>query len=152
MSEIQKLTISDEIEMGRLYNSGMNSMKIGKRFKIDNKTVIKKLRLRGVTIRKNLGAKNLLRANRGTTRYRPACSRVQRAIKKNILIRPDTCEKCGITPPLKKNGVAGIDAHHCDYNKPLEVMWLCISCHQIWHMENRAIPFQARADVRKGAE
>lgn len=24
-------------------------------------------------------------------------------------------------------------AHHCDYNKPLEVMWLCPIHHKAWH-------------------
>ena len=37
------------------------------------------------------------------------------------------CEVCryGIT-----------QAHHTDYSKPLEVMWLCRTHHQKWHEEN----------------
>ena len=32
-----------------------------------------------------------------------------------------------------------IQAHHCDYNKPLDVLWLCQGCHHSWHKLNRAI-------------
>jgi len=37
------------------------------------------------------------------------------------------CEVCG---DIKVHG------HHCDYNKPLEVMWLCAEHHSQWHSEN----------------
>jgi len=42
------------------------------------------------------------------------------------------CQVCGIETQ--------IDAHHPDYNKPFEVMWLCRSHHQKWHQGNKAIP------------
>ena len=50
---------------------------------------------------------------------------VKRAIKQGKLIRPGACETCGssCTP----------DAHHCDYSKPTDVMWLCKACHVEWH-------------------
>jgi len=38
------------------------------------------------------------------------------------------CEMCGAFPT---------DAHHDDYSKPLEVRWLCHSCHQRLHQERR---------------
>ena len=34
------------------------------------------------------------------------------------------CEQCGALPA---------DAHHDDYSKPLDVRWLCESCHGIEH-------------------
>lgn len=36
-----------------------------------------------------------------------------------------SCEKCG--------GTDHIHAHHDDYNKPLEVRWLCAVHHKEWH-------------------
>ena len=30
-----------------------------------------------------------------------------------------------------------IEAHHCDYDRPYDVMWLCKSCHVEWHKNNQ---------------
>lgn len=49
---------------------------------------------------------------------------VRRAIKNGVLIRPTTCEQCG------KN--SRIYAAHSDYSKPLDIRWLCASCHIKW--------------------
>ena len=49
--------------------------------------------------------------------------RVQRAIKKGVLV-PEPCP-CG-----NKES----HAHHEDYSKPLDVIWLCKSCHQRLHI------------------
>ena len=46
---------------------------------------------------------------------------LNRAVKKGILVKPDTCSKCS----QKKK----ITAHHHDYNLPLDVEWLCYECH-----------------------
>lgn len=56
---------------------------------------------------------------------------VAKAIKLGELVRPETCENCGLT----QYG-APINAHHDDYSKPLEVRWLCVSCHQQLHRGN----------------
>lgn len=50
---------------------------------------------------------------------------VKRAIARGDIIKPKNCSKCGI------EGV--IQAHHPDYSKPLEVMFLCTKCHGIEH-------------------
>jgi hypothetical protein len=49
-----------------------------------------------------------------------------KALKKGKLIKPDICFKCG-----NKNNP--IEAHHENYGNPLEVIWLCKSCHKITH-------------------
>lgn len=53
---------------------------------------------------------------------------VQLALKFNILVRPDTCSKCGVK--------CKPEAHHPDYSKPLDVIWLCKSCHENVHHLN----------------
>lgn len=51
------------------------------------------------------------------------------AVEKGKITRPDTCSKCN------KKGL--IHAHHNDYEKPLEVEWLCHKCHFIKHMRRK---------------
>lgn len=47
---------------------------------------------------------------------------VYRATQKGVLVRPDTCERC--------SRVGRVEASHNDYDKPLEVEWLCRQCHR----------------------
>lgn len=51
--------------------------------------------------------------------------RVRRAIKAGKIIRPKCCSICG------KEGFTV--AHHHDYNKPLDVIFVCQSCHKRIH-------------------
>lgn len=60
------------------------------------------------------------------------------AIEKGLLIRKTHCEKCGDNP-VYSNGRTGIEAHHPNYNKPLDVVWLCKKCHFEWHENNKAV-------------
>lgn len=67
-----------------------------------------------------------------------AQNKVERAIKRGELVRPMSCSKCKQSKVFK-DGRSGIQAHHCDYNKPLEVMWLCQKCHHQWHKFNEPV-------------
>lgn len=55
---------------------------------------------------------------------------VNRAIQRGALVK-NPCEVCGNTES---------EAHHCDYNKPLEVTWLCDNHHFEWHKHHKPIP------------
>ena len=56
---------------------------------------------------------------------------VRHAITTGKLLKPDQCEQCSNT--------TNIQGHHCDYTKPLDVMWLCSKCHGLWHRKNKPI-------------
>jgi hypothetical protein len=58
-----------------------------------------------------------------------AQQKCRKAIKKGIIQRPDACSECKI--------FCKPDAHHQDYNKPLEVVWLCKSCHLKVHQGHK---------------
>lgn len=52
-----------------------------------------------------------------------------RAIAAGLLVRPKTCQECGAS--------GRIAAHHPDYSKPLDVEWLCRSCHSYADAQRR---------------
>ena len=59
-----------------------------------------------------------------------AIEAVRKAIKAGTLIRPDECSECG-----KK---CKPDGHHDDYDKQLDVRWLCRVCHYEHHRNEKA--------------
>jgi len=48
------------------------------------------------------------------------------AVAADKISKPRVCERCG-------KEVTSINAHHPDYSKPLNVLWLCIPCHHLLH-------------------
>lgn len=65
------------------------------------------------------------RAVKKNPEKRKAVSVAAYAVKCGHLIRPENCTQCGNT--------GRIEGHHEDYSKPLEVIWLCTSCHSDLH-------------------
>lgn len=61
-----------------------------------------------------------------------------RAIKNGRLTRLP-CEKCGLEPGRRDSKREWVLAHHDNYAKPLDVRWLCNSCHGEWHRQNQAV-------------
>ena len=54
---------------------------------------------------------------------RKAWTSVRLAVLRGELAKPEKCSVCKGTEPR-------IEAHHEDYDKPLQVIWLCSPCHR----------------------
>jgi protein-arginine kinase activator protein McsA len=65
-------------------------------------------------------------------KYR-ATNAVNNALRDGKIERPDACQLCG--------NDAHLHAHHHDYDKPLEIVWVCARCHMRHHhaLEDHAI-------------
>lgn len=53
---------------------------------------------------------------------------VKQAVTSGRLIKPPTCSNCLEEAKL-------IHAHHDDYDKPLNIIWLCVDCHVDRHTD-----------------
>src|SRR4030095_15298421 len=53
----------------------------------------------------------------------------RKAYRDGLIYRPTKCFKCNSEYCFEK-----FQAHHEDYSKPLEVIWLCTSCHRLYHI------------------
>ena len=49
------------------------------------------------------------------------------AVERGDIVRPDVCSMYGCDHAGK------IEGHHTDYEKPLDVQWLCLCCHRGEH-------------------
>jgi hypothetical protein len=65
-------------------------------------------------------------------RKRYARRDVFNAIKRGDLVKPGRCNRC--QQPKASRDLHG---HHEDYDKPLEVEWLCQQCHSAEHPKLR---------------
>lgn len=78
---------------------------------------------------KNAHIKDWIKRNPDKISHRlSAVQKVNSAIKSGKLTR-GLCVKCG---------ASNTEGHHEDYNKPLDVIWLCERCHINHHREKRS--------------
>lgn len=59
-------------------------------------------------------------SKKATTQYK-AGQMLRNAVAAGKIVKPTTCQDCG------KEG--RIQAHHHDYSKPFDVIWVCQKCH-----------------------
>ncbi len=140
-----------------LYNAGLSIQDVADFYQITRQAMHLILKRRDVSFRsmRKTGEKNHFYRG-GNTADKAAQSIAWKAIEKGILI-PQPCESCGATGKMVDDRNV-VQAHHDDYNKPLEVRWLCQRCHHEWHKENKPIqreggpaePADASIDVLVG--
>lgn len=73
-------------------------------------------------IAQSTGRKKLRRT---TTKAKNAQSLLRYHVQAGHIIRPATCEECGAIDRR-------IEGAHFNYDEPLRVRWLCVSCHRRW--------------------
>ena len=132
----------DYDEAVRLYERGLSIGQVAEFYGVSRQSMWGVLKIRGCKFREQLryGTKNHF--YRGGTKDSDRCQNLlEQAIEDGVVVRKSRCETCGDTGTFK-DGRTAIQAHHPDYNKPLDVMWLCQRCHHAWHKTHRAIPRQ----------
>ncbi len=134
----QKLDAEKVTECVALYRSGMSTGAIAKMFGVSRQSMWDVLRWR-LELRPQLryGDQNHFYRG-GPTADDVAQNLLEKAIERGEVERKTQCEVCGDSGTMS-DGRSKIHAHHCDYNFPLDVQWLCQKCHHEWHKHNRAI-------------
>lgn len=106
--------------------------RIQKRYHLKNKEKIRKYNQEHYIKNGKKRGVNFLEVNKKWAKNNPekikAHLKVFYAVKDGKLIKPLKCLRCQAETRLL--------AHHLDYSKPLEVVWLCSSCHRLEHLKN----------------
>jgi predicted HTH domain antitoxin/DNA-directed RNA polymerase subunit M/transcription elongation factor TFIIS len=122
-----------------MYEKGLSIQDIAEYYGISRQAMWMILKRRGCEFRPNTrsGVDNHFYRG-GETASDKAQNILETAIKKGLIQRKYICEECGEEDTFS-DGRSAIQAHHSDYNKPLDVIWLCQKCHHEWHKNNKAI-------------
>lgn len=123
----------DYPEAVKLYKKGMSLADVASFYNITRQSMHKWFKRRKVKMRGNVrfGPHNVFHRG-GVTQDERARAIYRVAVKRGKLINPKICSVCGSN--------VHVSGHHDDYNKPLDVRWLCHACHYLWHTENVAGP------------
>lgn len=133
-SKLSKDQIDNAIKM---YQSGLSLKDVGNFYNISRQAMWDLLRRR-IELRPQIRKGEANNFYRGGIQSDPHVHDItEKAIYKGIL-HPQDCEICGEQYRFK-DGRNAIQAHHDDYNKPLEVRWLCQKCHHEWHKTHNPI-------------
>lgn len=134
---LKKLSQEQAKEAVLLYDAGWSCGDLGKRYGVSRQSMWDLLHRR-TEMRDNLryGVDNHFYRG-GKTASDHAQNMLEQAIIRGEVIRRTTCENCGESGVFK-DGRTKVQAHHPDYNRPLEVLWLCQPCHHEWHKHNKA--------------
>lgn len=129
-------------EAAKMYAAGLSLASIGDHYGKTRQSMWKAMRRRGVALRSKVKLKEDNHFFRGGARaVRRVARLVERAVQIGALKKPSVCSRCKKSDRFS-DGRSNIQAHHDDYNRPLDVRWLCQRCHHRWHQTNAAVPFK----------
>jgi len=136
--KLKKMKPEQVLEAIAMYEAGLSLQDVGAYFSVTRQGMWDLLRRR-ITLRsqKRVGKDNHFHRG-GKTMDKRAQHLVEKAVSKGVLHRPEACSECDGSQEYK-DGRSSIQAHHDDYNKPLDVRWLCQKCHFAWHKLNKAV-------------
>jgi len=122
----------------KLYDAGLSIGDIATYYDISRQAMWQILQRRGCVFRpqQKYGQDNHFYRG-GITASNRSHDLAERAIDQGVLV-PQPCEICGDNGRMA-DGRRAVQAHHDDYNLPLDVRWLCQVHHHEWHSNNRAI-------------
>ena len=136
--KLKKLTDSQVNEAINLYEKGFSYQEVGEFFGVTRQAMWQLLKSRGVKSRPQKKYREENHFFRGGVYSDKQVHRItEKAIARGLLT-PEPCEICGKTGVMA-DGRNVVQAHHDDYNKPLNVRWLCQEHHYEWHKTNRPI-------------
>lgn len=109
---------------------------VAKEFGVSRQAMHDVLRIRGVEFYPQAREGQENHFYRGGSKAKDvAHNQLEKALKRGTVTRPTKCSLCGVEPSTFKDGRSAIQAHHEDYAKPLEVVWLCQKCHHKIHRD-----------------
>lgn len=157
MSNWTKMNPSQADEAAALYERGLSLAEVSGFYGVTRQSMHALLRKRGVAMRPQLrfGEDNhFYRNGRGSVRGPELAAEkaAWKALSKGVISRPDECQDCGCQPGKRVNGASMLEMHHDDYNKPLDVRWLCKACHFSWHKENEPVRAIRSVHSRRGED
>ncbi len=133
--KLKKLTPEQAEECVKMYQAGLSLAPIAEYFRVSRQAMWDLVRRRTeMRSQKRFGKDNHFYRG-GNRADDQAQNLLETAVERGVIERVITCEECGAVGKMK-DGRNKVQAHHGDYNKPLEVTWLCQKCHHTWHKQN----------------
>ncbi len=134
--KLKKLTESQVVEDCESYLSGSSLADLAHIYSVTRQSMHDLLKRR-IKLRENLKFGKENHFFRGGKRAdKRAHDILERATRNGELVNPRVCSICGGQSTFA-DGRTSIQGHHDDYNKPLDVRWLCQKCHHEWHRHNQ---------------
>lgn len=135
---LRKLTEEQVEQSIGMYIEGMSLQQIGEIMNVSRQAMHDLLKRR-ITLRSNKRYGKDNHFYRGVKSDGAAHDAFEDALRRGLIVKPAFCECCDLAEKRGKDGRSLLCGHHDDYAKPLEVRWLCQSCHYNWHTTNTAL-------------